>query len=75
MPVEPVNAAPMELDELSSMQPNDPLAQLARQDLDRLSADELQRRIGVLEQEIARTRARMAAAANHRANADELFRR
>jgi uncharacterized small protein (DUF1192 family) len=65
----------MELDDLSSKQPDDLLAQLARQDLDPLSVDELSRRITALEQEIRRARARMEFAVNHRASADALFKR
>jgi uncharacterized small protein (DUF1192 family) len=65
----------MELDDLSSKQPDDPLAQLARQDLDPFSVDELDRRIAALEQEIRRTRAKRETAVNHRASADALFRR
>ena len=65
----------MELDDLSSKQPDDPLARLARQDLDPFSLDELNRRITALEQEIRRTRAKMEFAVNHRASADALFKR
>jgi uncharacterized small protein (DUF1192 family) len=65
----------MELDDLSSKQPDDLLAQLARQDLDPLSVDELNARITVLEKEIRRARTKMEAAINHRASADALFKR
>jgi uncharacterized small protein (DUF1192 family) len=65
----------MELDDLSSKQPDDPLAQLARQDLDPFSVDELTRRITALEQEIRRTRAKMDFAVSHRASAESLFKR
>jgi uncharacterized small protein (DUF1192 family) len=65
----------MELDDLSSKQPDDPLARLARQDLDPFSVDELSARITALEQEIRRTRAKMETAVNHRASADALFKR
>jgi len=65
----------MELDDLSSKQPDDPLARLARQDLDPFSVDELNRRITALEQEILRTRAKMEFAVHHRASADSLFKR
>ncbi len=71
----PVNAATMELDDLSSQRPDDPLAQLARQDLDPLSVIELERRIACLEAEIERTKGKLEAAINHRASADALFRR
>jgi uncharacterized small protein (DUF1192 family) len=75
MPARAVNAAPMELDDLSSKQPDDPLVRLARQDLDPFSVDELQKRVTVLEQESRRTQAKIQAAASHRSSADALFRR
>jgi uncharacterized small protein (DUF1192 family) len=62
-------------DELFSSRPQDPLAQLARQDLDPLSRDELEARIAALEAEIARIRAHMEAASRHRSAADALFKR
>jgi len=65
----------MELDDLSSKQPDDPLARLARQDLDPFSVDELSARITALEHEIRRTRAKMETAVHHRASADALFKR
>ena len=75
MPAGRVNVAGMELDELSSKQPDDTLVRLARQDLDPLSVDELRGRITVLEREIARARAKIDAAVSQRASADALFRR
>ena len=71
----PVNAAAMEPDELLPRRSDDPLAALARQDLDPLSVAELHARVAALEAEIARTRARAATAADHRLSADALFRR
>nr|WP_299595954.1 DUF1192 domain-containing protein [Sphingomonas bacterium] len=65
----------MELDELSSKQPDDPLVRLARQDLDPFSVDELRDRVALLEHEIARSRAKMNAAVRQRASADALFKR
>jgi len=65
----------MDLDDLIPKKSGDPLADLVRQDLDRLSNDELTERIALLEAEIARCKARMAAAVNHRANAETLFKR
>lgn len=65
----------MDLEELFPSKPEDPLAQLARQDLDPLSVDELHERIGALETEIARVRAKIDAAVNHRASAEQLFRK
>ena len=64
----------MDLDDLFPGRPKDPLAELARQDLDPLSADELDARVAALEAEIERVRARRAFAANHRASAEDLFR-
>lgn len=70
-----VNAAIMDLDELFAKTPDDPLAQLGRQDLDPFSVEELGLRIAALEAEISRTKARMEAAVNHRASADAIFKR
>ena len=63
----------MDLDELFPGKPVDPLAALGKQDLDPLSAAELEERIAALETEIVRTRARIAFAASHRATAEDLF--
>jgi len=68
-----VNAVDMDLDELFPDRPADPLTQLLRQDLDPLSVEELEARIAALEGEIARVRAKITAAVNHRASADALF--
>jgi len=65
----------MDLDELFPNKPEDPLALLARQDLDPLSVDELHERIAGLEAEIARVRAKIDAAVNHRASAEQLFKK
>lgn len=65
----------MDLDELFPGKPGDPLAQLLRQDLDPLSVEELEARIVALEGEIARVRAKIGAAVNHRASAEALFRK
>ncbi|SEM82272.1 Uncharacterized small protein, DUF1192 family [Sphingomonas gellani] len=54
--------------------PNDALADLVRQDLDRLSVAELEARIATLDAEIARCRTTIERAVNHRASADALFR-
>ncbi len=53
----------------------DLLKQLGRQDLDPFSVAELDERIAALDAEIARTRAHMQRAVNHRASADGLFKR
>lgn len=55
--------------------PDDLLNALVRQDLDPLSVAELDARITVLEGEIARCQMKKERAVNHRASADELFRR
>jgi len=65
----------MDLDELFPEKPGDPLVQLTRQDLDPLSVEELQARIEALEGEIARVKAKIEAAVNHRASADALFKK
>ena len=65
----------MDLDELLPKSPGDPLALLARQDLDPMSVEELKARIAVLEQEIARAKSKIERAVNHRASADALFKR
>lgn len=65
----------MDLEELFPSKPDDPLAQLAKQDLDPLSVEELELRIAALEAEIARVRAKMDASVQFRATADELFRK
>ena len=65
----------MDPDDALPRSANDALATLAREDLDRLSVDELNARITALEAEIARVRVRIDRAVNHRANAEGLFRR
>ena len=65
----------MDLDELFAKSPGDPLAMLVKQDLDPLSVDELELRIAALQGEIARCEKRKKDAVNHRATADEIFRR
>ncbi|KPF75815.1 hypothetical protein IP88_06895 [alpha proteobacterium AAP81b] len=51
------------------------LAELAREDLDKLSIAELDDRIAALEAEIARSRAKRDGAAAFRSAADALFKR
>lgn len=65
----------MDLDELFSKKPDDPLTLLVKQDLDPLSIEELKLRIEALKGEIARVEARIKAASVHRASADALFKR
>lgn len=64
----------MEVEDFLSKRPESPLALLRREDLDRLSVDELGERIAVLEAEIARTRAKRESASAFRSAADSLFR-
>ncbi|NIJ09202.1 uncharacterized small protein (DUF1192 family) [Sphingomonas vulcanisoli] len=65
----------MDLEDILPSSSGDPLAQLVRQDLDPLSVEELNARIAALEGEIARCRAKINFAINHRANAESLFKR
>jgi uncharacterized small protein (DUF1192 family) len=65
----------MDMDDLFSSKPDDPLLQLSRQDLDPLSIDELQARIAALREEIARVEAHIDQASRHRSAAEELFKR
>ena len=65
----------MDVDENLPRRPGDPLADIARQDLDPLSVEELHARIAVLEAEIARARKKIEYAVNHRASAEALFKR
>ena len=65
----------MDVDEIFAGKPDDPLAMLLRQDLDPLSVAELDARIAALEAEIQRTRGKKERAVNHRASADDLFKR
>jgi uncharacterized small protein (DUF1192 family) len=65
----------MDPDEFLPKKSGDPLSELTRQDLDPLSVTELEERIAALEAEIARARSKMERAVNHRASADQLFKR
>lgn len=65
----------MDLDEILGPRPGDPLAALAKQDLDPLSTDELHARIAALEAEIERARRQIDRAVHHRASAESLFKR
>ena len=65
----------MDLDELFPAKPDDPLAQLARQDLDPLSVDELHARIEALEAEIVRVRAKIDTSVSFRATAESIFKK
>jgi len=72
---QPVNDPHMDLDELLPKKPGDPLVALTKQDLDPFSVEELHARVAVLEAEIARAKAKIDYAVNHRANAESLFKR
>jgi uncharacterized small protein (DUF1192 family) len=54
---------------------SDLLAELAREDLDKLSIAELDDRIAALETEISRARSKRESAAKFRAAADGLFKK
>jgi len=70
-----VNAWGMDLDEVFSKRPGDPLTLLAKQDLDPFSVEELDQRVEALKREIARVEAKRASASAHRASAESLFKR
>jgi uncharacterized small protein (DUF1192 family) len=65
----------MDLDELFANSPNDPLVALLRQDIERLSVEELEERVEALKGEIARCEAKIDFAKNHRSAADALFKK
>ena len=65
----------MDLEDLFPSKPGDPLVELARQDLDPMSIEELRARIESLQGEIARVEAHMQRAEVHRSAAEELFRK
>lgn len=70
-----VNVVGMEPDDLFAKRPDDPVNQLIRQDIDHLSVDELENRITALQGEIERCRSKIKNAINHRATAENLFKR
>ncbi len=65
----------MDIEDLFPNKPGDPLVELARQDLDPLSIDELHERIAALKEEIARVEAHIARVTAHRSAAEELFKK
>ena len=75
MAAQRVNVPCMDLDDILPKNPGDPLVMLLKQDLDPMSVEELHARIGALEGEIARVKARIERSVNHRASADALFKR
>ena len=65
----------MDLDDILPKRADDPLAMLVKQDLDPMSVEELNARIGILEAEIGRAKGKIDKAVNHRASADAIFKR
>jgi uncharacterized small protein (DUF1192 family) len=65
----------MDLEDLFPSTPGDPLVELAQQDLDPMSIEELEARIEALKAEIARVEDHMQRALTHRSAADELFKK
>jgi uncharacterized small protein (DUF1192 family) len=63
----------MDLDDLFSGKPSDPLTELGKQELGPLSVAELDARIAALREEITRVENHMAEVARHKASADALF--
>ena len=70
-----VNDSPVDLDDLFPSKPGDPLAELAKQDLDPMSIEELHARIEALKTEIARVEAHMQRAQSHLSAAEQLFKK
>ena len=70
-----VNDSVVDLDDLFPSKPGDPLVELARQDLDPMSIEELKARIESLKAEIARVESHMQRAQTHRSAAEELFKK
>jgi uncharacterized small protein (DUF1192 family) len=65
----------VDLDEFFPSKPGDPLVELAKQDLDPISIEELHARIEALKAEIARVEAHIERVQTHRSAADELFKK
>lgn len=70
-----VNVAIMDLDDLFPSKPGDPLVELAKQDLDPMSIEELHARIEALKAEIARVEAHIDHAQAHRSAAEDIFKK
>src|SRR6476661_2040480 len=70
-----VNDSPVDLDDLFPSKPGDPLVELAKQDLDPMSIEELEARVEALKAEIARVEAHMNRVQSHRSAAEELFKK
>ena len=65
----------MDEDDFFSTKPADPVTLVCNQDLGPLSVAELDERIELLRQEIARVEQHLAESQAHRSAADELFKR
>ena len=65
----------MDEDDFFSTAPTDPLTMVCKQELGSLSVAELDERIELLKQEIARVEQHLSATHAHRSAADELFKR
>ena len=65
----------MDLEDLFPSKPGDPLVELAKQDLDPMSIEELKDRIAALKTEIARVEAHIQRVQTHRSAAEELFKK
>jgi uncharacterized small protein (DUF1192 family) len=65
----------VDLDDLFPSKPGDPLVELAKQDLDPISMEELHARIEALKAEIARVEAHIERVQTHRSAAEELFKK
>lgn len=63
------------MDEDDLPRPGDPLAELLKEDLDRLSVHELEHRAKLLQGEVERTRMKLEGSKSFRSAADELFKR
>ncbi|MCJ7420608.1 DUF1192 domain-containing protein [Sphingomicrobium astaxanthinifaciens] len=61
------------MDDEDDFQPGEPIVELAREDLDPLSVEELDARIRRLEAEIERVKAHKAGKTGHMSAADALF--
>lgn len=65
----------MDLDDLFAKRPEDPLVAVLKQDIDRLSIEELEERVFALKAEIARCEGKIEFARDHRSSADALFKK
>jgi uncharacterized small protein (DUF1192 family) len=65
----------VDLEDLFPSKPGDPLVELAKQDLDPMSIEELHDRIEALKAEIARVEAHIQRVESHRSAAEELFKK